>query len=81
MIARRPRVILRVTKVSPAARRLVVEEDAVDGEHAVGFAVVDRHASRRRPWRRRRGCGDGRAWSRVCGVSATLPNISLLQAW
>ena len=37
------RVIFRVTKVSPAAGRLVVEEDAVAGEHVVRFPVVDRH--------------------------------------
>ena len=36
------RVILRVTNVSPRRGRLVVEEDAVAGEHAVGLAVVHR---------------------------------------
>ena len=35
------RVILRVTKVSPRIGRFVVEQDAVAGIHAVGFAVVD----------------------------------------
>ena len=46
----------------------MVEEDAVAGEQAVGFAVVDGLPVGDRPWRRRRGCAGRRASSRVCGV-------------
>jgi len=47
---------LRVTKVS-ADGGLVVEEDAVAGVHAVGFAVVDGDPVGDRAWRRRRAPG------------------------
>ena len=38
--ASRPRVILRETKVSPAQRRFVVEENAVAREQPVGLAII-----------------------------------------
>ena len=42
-MAAKARVILRVTKVSPAARGLVVEQDAVGSVQPVAFAVVARN--------------------------------------
>ena len=70
-----PWVTLRVTELQAAARRLVVEEDAGDGEQVVALAVFHRDVVGE-------DLGDAVGAARieprsVCGVSRTLPNISL----
>ena len=56
-----------------AARRLVVEEDAVGGEQAVAPRGTGPSASGRRPWPPRTGCAGGTASSRSAASRRTLP--------
>ena len=64
-----------------AARRLVIEEDAVDGEEAVGLAIVDRHPVRVDLRHAVRAARIERRASRSAASRATLPNISDDEAW
>ena len=67
-------------ELRPAARRLVVEEDAAAGEDAVALAVVDGDVV---PVHLRDAVRAARpeGVSSFCGVCVTRPNISLLDAW
>ena len=63
------------------ARRLVVEEDAAAGVHAEALPVVDGDPVPVELRDRRRGSAGRKASFSFCGVSCTLPNISLEEAW
>ena len=75
------RVILRVTNVSPRRGDSWLNRMPLDGEHAVALAVIDggpvgvdlRHGVR--------AARIETASSSRCGISATLPYISLDDAW